>query len=133
MEVDDSKVWLVSHINRHLRFHFPIFKVGSWDLSRCPVHKRAIGKVMSIKIHIPYFLLPATENRDEIEVDSSTIGECLGHLTRKFPDLKEQLFDKNGKLSIYLDIWVNGESSYPEELEKPVQNGDSLLILLAMA
>jgi molybdopterin converting factor small subunit len=43
------------------------------------------------------------------------------------------LFDKSGNLLNYVDIYVNGESSYPEELAKPVKDGDEIHITLIIA
>ena len=44
--------------------------------------------------------------------------------------MKKQLFSKNGELFEYIIIPVNGESAYPEQLAKPVKDGDELNIVL---
>jgi hypothetical protein len=44
--------------------------------------------------------------------------------------MKTRLFDKKGKFLNYVDIYVNLESSYPEELTKPVKDGDELSITI---
>ena len=62
------------------------------------------------------------------EVNGDTVGKCLKHLTEQFPPLENQLFSEQGKLLYYIDIYVNGLSSYPEELDKPVKDGDELSI-----
>ena len=59
-------------------------------------------------------------------MDCSTVGECLHELASRYPGLKEWLFEKNGKINNLLEVYVNGESSYPEELAKPVKDGDEL-------
>lgn len=41
-------------------------------------------------------------------------------MVKQFPSFGEQLFDEDGKLLDPVDIYVNRESSYPEELLKPV-------------
>ncbi len=64
-----------------------------------------------------------------VEVNGSTVGECLSHLVKQFPSMKKQLFSKNGKLFEYIIIPVNGESAYPEPLAKPVKDGDELDII----
>jgi len=84
---------------------------------------------MSIKIDIPSYLQPCTSNMEVVEVNGSTVGGCLDHLVKQFPDIKKMLFDKNGKLFGYVGIYVNGEDSYPEELAKPVKDGDEFNIL----
>ena len=62
------------------------------------------------------------------EVNGNTVGECLKHLTAKFPPIEKQLFDEQGKLLSFIDIYVNGLSSYPEKLAKSVKDGDELSI-----
>ena len=84
---------------------------------------------MSIKIDIPSYLQPLTNNTEAVEVNGSTVGECLNHLIKQFPRIEKMLIDKNGKLFSYVGIYINGEDAYPEELVKPVKEGDELYIL----
>ena len=84
---------------------------------------------MSIEINIPTFLQHLTDDVKIAVVSGGTVGECLQDLVKQFPQLKEPLFTKDGKLIKYLDIYINGESAYPEELVKPVSNGDELHII----
>ena len=84
---------------------------------------------MSIKIGIPSYLQSFTQNLETVEVNGSTVGECLGYLIKQFPAMKKKLFSKDGKLLDYVGIYINGEDAYPEELSKPVQDGDELFIL----
>jgi len=86
---------------------------------------------MSIKVNIPWFLRQLINEVEVAEVDGSTVGECLEHLVEQFPIIKQKLFnDKTGKLFDYIDIYVNRESSYPEESAKPVKDGDEIHIIL---
>ena len=50
-----------------------------------------------------------------------------------FPDMKSALFDEKEKLRNHIEIYVNAESAYPEELKKPVQDGDELFITVMLA
>ena len=84
---------------------------------------------MSIEIEFSSILARYTDNQLVSKVKGSTVGECLNNLVKKFPNLKKILFDKHGKFSHAFDIYVNGESSYPQELTKPVKNGDKLNIV----
>ncbi len=47
---------------------------------------------MSIKIDIPSHLQPFTNNLAVVEVSGSTVGECLNHLVKQFPDVAKLLF-----------------------------------------
>ena len=88
---------------------------------------------MAVKININPVLYEHTNNQSMIEVDGNTVGQCLNQLVKQFPDMEKALFDKNSKLLSYVDIYVNEESSYPEELAKPVKEGDNLYIAIMLA
>jgi molybdopterin converting factor small subunit len=88
---------------------------------------------LSITVNIHQALRQITNNQATVEVAGTTVGECLTELVRRFPDIKSKLFDKKGKLLNYIDIYVNAESSYPEELAKSVKDGDKLSITLMLA
>ena len=84
---------------------------------------------MSVKINIPQFLQHLANDTKVADVNGITVGECLNDLVKQFPELKAWLFSKNGKLLKYLDVYINRESAYPEELAKPVNDGDELHIV----
>ena len=83
-----------------------------------------------VKINIPSYMQPFTNGMEVVEVSGSTVGKCLNHLVKQFPGIKGQLFSKDGDLFENVIISVNGESAYPEQLAKPVKEGDELNILL---
>jgi molybdopterin converting factor small subunit len=85
---------------------------------------------MSTQIKISSFFNQYTKNQQVTEVNGSTVGECLDGLVKQFPDLKKVMFDKDGKLYHYFDIFINGDSTYPERLAKPVKRGDKLHIVM---
>ena len=88
---------------------------------------------MSVKIDIHPFLLHLTNDQAVVEVNGSTVGQCLEELVSRFPELKEWLFGKDGNLNSLVEIYVNLESSFPEELAKTVKDGDELHIVIIIA
>ena len=88
---------------------------------------------MSITVNIHQALRHLTNNQATAEVNGTTVGECLADLVRQFPGIESKLFKKQGKLLNYVDIYVNQESSYPEELAKLVKDGDKLSITLMIS
>ncbi len=84
---------------------------------------------MSIKIDISLLSHQYTKGQQIVDVKGSTVGQCLDDLVKQFPGIKQGLFEGNGKLHGYIDIYVNGESTYPELLAKPVKAGDKLYII----
>ena len=87
---------------------------------------------MSVQINIPQFFYHLTDNVKVVEVKGKTVGECLDELIKQFPQLKESLFAEEGKLLNLLNVYVNLESSFPEELAKPVNDGDKLDIMYTL-
>ena len=88
---------------------------------------------MSITIKIDPILCRYTNNRDNAEVNGSTVGECLDDLVEQFPAIRNRLLDKDGKLSKYVAIFVNQASSDPEKLIEPVRDGDQIHIQTIVA
>ena len=85
---------------------------------------------MSIKVEISSIFARYTNNQREAKVEGSTVGECINDLVTQFPDLKKLILNKHGNLSHAFDVYVNGESAYPQEMAKPVKDGDKLNIVL---
>jgi len=84
---------------------------------------------MSIRVNIHPYLYHLTNNQEVVEVDGITVGECLKDLIKQFPDIKQVLFDQNGKFINYVNIYINMEDAFPNELAKSVKDGDELHIL----
>jgi molybdopterin converting factor small subunit len=85
---------------------------------------------MGIKISIPWFFQRATGGAETVELEGNTVGDCLKGLVVRFPALETELFDKQGKLSPFIDIYLDGRSVRSAGLDTPVANGDGLSILL---
>ncbi len=88
---------------------------------------------MSIKINIHKTHRQFTKGLDIIEADGKNVGACLDNLMGQFPDMKKVLFDKKGKLLNVIEIYINQKSAYPNELTRPVKDGDNLHITLMIA
>jgi len=88
---------------------------------------------MSIEVSIHQALRDLTNKQATVKVNGTTVGQCLNDLVNQFPGIKPKIFDKKGKLLNYVDIYVNLESSYPEELALSVKDGDQLHITLIIA
>ncbi|MFC2063127.1 MoaD/ThiS family protein [Chloroflexota bacterium] len=85
---------------------------------------------MSIKINIPYVSQYLADGVKVAEVNGSTVGECLNDLVARYPAIKKALFDDEAKLLSYAEIYINKESAHPDELTKPVSDGDEITIVL---
>jgi len=83
---------------------------------------------VSVKINIPPFFSHFISDQTVVEVNGSTVGQCLEQLVTQFPQLRKRLLEKDGTVNRLVAIYVNGESTYPEELATPVKDGDELHI-----
>ncbi len=88
---------------------------------------------MSIKIHLHITHRQHTNGQEVVEVNGNTVGEALHNFIEQYPGMKTELFDKKGDLLHYIEIYLNKESAYPGELEKPLKNGDELQIITFLA
>lgn len=88
---------------------------------------------MGIKVNIHTTHRHLTDGLSVIEVEGNTVGECLNQLIKQFPGMEKALFDKKGKLLNMVEIYLNRESAFPDELVKPVKDGDEIHITLVLA
>ena len=88
---------------------------------------------MSTKVNIHKTHRQFTKGLAVVEVEGSTVGDCLKHLIREFPEMEKALFDRKGQLLNVVEIYVNMESAYPNELVKPINDGDEIHLTLILA
>ncbi|HUP01509.1 MAG TPA: molybdopterin-synthase adenylyltransferase MoeB [Gemmatimonadota bacterium] len=62
------------------------------------------------KILIPTPLRPFANNQSRLEVGGSTVGQALDTLTREFPGLRRHLFDDEGRLRNFVNVYVGDEN-----------------------
>ncbi|HSR13484.1 MAG TPA: MoaD/ThiS family protein, partial [Thermodesulfobacteriota bacterium] len=85
---------------------------------------------MSVRVEIHRIFQEFTKGRKTAEVKGNTVGECLKDLALQFPALEGKLIDQKGRLVNNLEIYINQESAYPDELKKSVCDGDVVHIVM---
>jgi molybdopterin/thiamine biosynthesis adenylyltransferase/rhodanese-related sulfurtransferase/molybdopterin converting factor small subunit len=86
------------------------------------------------KVLIPTPLRQYTEKRDSVELAGSTVGEILSALTAQFPDLRKQLFNDEGKLRSFVNVYLNDEDiRYLKKEATAVAGADTLSIVPSIA
>ena len=88
---------------------------------------------MGIKVHIHKTHRQFTDGLDVVEVEGNTVGNCLEHLVKQFPGIEKELFDKKRNLRNVVEVYLNLESAYPDELARPVKDGDEIHLTLILA
>jgi MoaD family protein len=64
---------------------------------------------MLVKVVIPTPLRQYTGKKDSVEVDAKTVGEALSGLTSQYGDLRKHLYNEDGKLRSFVNVYVNDE------------------------
>jgi molybdopterin synthase sulfur carrier subunit len=85
-------------------------------------------------VRIPKVLQAQTGGQPEVEAAGSNVGEVLRALTAAHPDTEAQLFDEEGDLNRYVNVYLNDEDvRVLDGLDTAVKDGDTVVILPAMA
>jgi len=86
------------------------------------------------KILIPTPLRPFTDKQDAVDAAGATVGELLADLTRKHSGLKAHLYNEQGKLRSFVNVYVNDEDiRYLQKEQTPVASGDTVSIIPSVA
>jgi molybdopterin/thiamine biosynthesis adenylyltransferase/rhodanese-related sulfurtransferase/molybdopterin converting factor small subunit len=86
------------------------------------------------KILIPTPLRQYADKHDSVELAGGTVGEVLGALTSKYADLKRHLYNDEGRLRSFVNVYVNDEDiRYLSKDATPVQDGDTISIVPSIA
>jgi molybdopterin converting factor small subunit len=88
---------------------------------------------MSVKVHIHTTHRQYTNGLEVVDVKGNTVGDCLNHLVQQFPGMEKALFAKKDKLHNIVEIYVNHATAYPNELMKPVKDGDEIHLVVMLA
>jgi sulfur-carrier protein adenylyltransferase/sulfurtransferase len=86
------------------------------------------------KVLIPTPLRQFAGKQDSVELAGSTVGEVLSALTTQFPDLRKQIFNDEGKLRSFVNVYLNDEDiRYLKKNDTAVAAADTLSIVPSIA
>jgi len=86
------------------------------------------------KILIPTPLRPYTDKQDAVDAAGATVGELLTDLTTKHAGLKAHLYNDQGKLRSFVNVYLNDEDiRYLEKEKTAVKPGDTISIIPSVA
>jgi len=86
------------------------------------------------KILIPTPLRPYTDKQDAVDASGATVGELLADLTTRHAGLKPHLYNEQGKLRSFVNVYVNDEDiRYLQKEQTPVTAGDTVSIIPSVA
>jgi MoaD family protein len=85
-------------------------------------------------VRLPTPLRTYTQGKKEVEVEARTVEDALQRLTQLHPSLRQHLFDQQGELRLYVNLYVNDEDVRDlQGVKTEVQNGDRLMIVPSIA
>ena len=89
---------------------------------------------MAHRILIPTPLRPFAGKQEVVEIDGGTVGELLQALIARYGDLRKHLYNEDGKLRSFVNIYVNDEDIRHLEREKTaLEPGDVVSIVPSVA
>ena len=89
---------------------------------------------MANKVLIPTPLRVYAGKQDVVEAEGSTVGELLENLTSQYTDLRNHLYNEDGRLRSFVNVYVNDDDiRYLEKEATPVKDGDTVSIVPSVA
>ena len=103
---------------------------GPWPVGDGPV---AFPR-MAVTIRIPTTLRPMSGGKSEVEVEGSTLAEVLTNLDASHPGFRDRLFDDDGALRRFVNVFVaDDDVRYLQGLDTVVPDGETVAIIPAVA
>ncbi|MGA2721828.1 MAG: ubiquitin-like small modifier protein 1 [Bryobacteraceae bacterium] len=86
------------------------------------------------RVLIPTPLRQFTGRQDAVAVAGATVGEVLNALTTQYPDLRKQIFNDEGKVRSFVNVYLNDEDvRYLSKDATAAQDGDTISLVPSIA
>lgn len=96
--------------------------------------RKKLSQNKGVVVLIPSALKQFTENQESIVIEGNTIGHVLNNLTEKFSELKKHLYDADGNLRNFVNVFIGDqEIKVLQNLDTKVKDGDEISIIPAIA
>ena len=89
---------------------------------------------MAHRILIPTPLRPFAGKQDVVEVEGTTVGDALQRLVGRYADLRRHLYNEDGRLRSFVNIYVNDEDiRHLDREQTALSAGDTISIVPSVA
>lgn len=89
---------------------------------------------MPAVIEIPSALQRFVDNHGTVEVPEGSMKDAFDNLIGQYGGLKEHLFDEQGRIRSFVNIYLNDENiRYENNLDTEVRSGDVIQIVPSIA
>lgn len=102
-------------------------------------HPCIFGPHPRISISMPQIQIPSplrqyTGKQASVSVPANTVGAALSGLVNQHPDLKRHLYNEEGKLRAFVNVYVNDEDMrYLQKEATLLNDGDTISIVPSIA
>jgi len=89
---------------------------------------------MANDVLIPTPLRAYAGKQDIVQVEGETVGELLQDLTAKYSELRNHLYNEDGRLRSFVNVYLNDDDiRYLQKENTPVAEGDTISIVPSVA
>ena len=89
---------------------------------------------MTVMVEMPSALRQFADNQDELDSDGKNVEEVLADLCSRFPELKQNLYEEEGSIRNFINIYVNDEAiRYSDGMQTGLKDGDRIQIVPSIA
>ena len=89
---------------------------------------------MPVKVIIPTPLRQYAEKKESMEVQAKTVAEALGAITSLYGDLRKHLYNDEGKLRSFVNIYVGDEDiRFLQREQTALKDNDVISIVPSIA
>lgn len=89
---------------------------------------------MAVRVIIPTPLRQYAGKQEAVELNAKTVGEALSGLTTQYNDLRRHLYNDEGKIRSFVNIYLNDEDiRYLQKEQTPLSDNDVLSIVPSIA
>jgi len=84
---------------------------------------------MSVKVNLTPYFRNIVEKKESLEANGKTVREVIEDIDKRYPGFKLECIDPQDKLYGFLEVYINQESAFPDELDRKVADKDEITIL----
>ena len=89
---------------------------------------------MPVKVIIPTPLRQYAEKKESLEVQAKTVADALAAITSQYGDLRKHLYNDQGKLRSFVNIYVGDEDiRFLQKEQTPLREDDVISIVPSIA
>ena len=89
---------------------------------------------MTVIVEMPSALRQFAYNQNELDSDGKNVEEVLADLCSRFPELKQNLYEEEGSIRNFINIYVNDEDiRYADGMHTGLKDGDRIQIVPSIA